>query len=129
MTLTDCVPAEGAGKLIPVAEVEAAIKALKREPSRQIVVAAITGVYPAPSAAYVVEWAPASPSIAETWPRVQHQCGGGVPDPNGADPAVRLSDWVRRFGDNGILRSICDADMAPALQQVVDRLGALMGAP
>ena len=78
VTLTDCIPAEGAGKLIPVAEVEAAIKALKREPSRQIVVAAITGVYPAPSAAYVVEWA-APLNIAELWPDCSTSAAAGCP--------------------------------------------------
>jgi hypothetical protein len=126
--LTDCVPAEGAGRLVPVADFAAAIKALKRDPLHQIVVAAITGVYPVPGTTqgYAVDWWPAPPHYQGYWPMMKHECTSS--DASWADPAVRTSAWVRRFADHGLLQSICDDDWTPALQQIGTAIGSLAGA-
>ena len=124
----NCVSAECAGALVPVAEFAARIRALKAAPDSEIVVAAIAG----PSTPYTVQWK--APSIADTscgasscpWPVVAHSCTAA--DSSFADPSVRINQWVSAFGANGISSSICEASFAPAMQQVASRIGALLTA-
>jgi hypothetical protein len=126
VALQDCVPAEDAGRLIPVRAFQNVIKALKPDPANQILVAAITGVYPLadPTAGYAVSWWPAYGPASTTdhgWPRIKHSCVAS--DASVADPAVRISTWTRGFGSRGLLESICDDDWEPALT----RIGAAIG--
>jgi len=134
LALTDCVSDdECSGLLTPVASFAHQIMALKADPS-QIVVGAIV----APPAPYTVEWLPAEPpppgGAGELWPQVLHSCGpagGGdlnpdaqlSPDDSFGDPAVRISQWVRAFGDSGFTASICDADYSTALQTFATKIG------
>jgi len=96
--------ADAAGRLIPVADLDAAIRALKVDPAQQMLVAAITAVYPDPAAdpppRYGVAWSqgPAGAAV-ELWPKSAPSCR--APSGTGAHAAVRLSDWVRRFGRRG----------------------------
>jgi hypothetical protein len=116
VTLDGCVSAEGAGMLIPVADVVAQIRALKRFPDEQIVVTAIAG----PPSPYTVKWR--TPPTADTgpWPEIAHSCV--ATDASVADPAIRIAKWVQAFGPNGLLLSACDANLA----QAATRLGELL---
>jgi hypothetical protein len=125
LTLTDCVSNDGStGLLTPLSTYIAGIKALKVDPSR-IVVGAIT----APSIPYTVMWElpPTDPMSGELWPNVMHSCGlpGGYTNPAATqmpmdgsygDPAVRVTQWIQAFGDNGVIGSVCDADYGATLQ-------------
>jgi hypothetical protein len=44
-----------------------------------------------------------------------------------AYPAVRLVQVARGFGANGFIDSICRADFKPAIDQLIDRIGARLG--
>jgi hypothetical protein len=119
VTLTGCTSAEQAGMLTPVAEITSQIRALKRFPDQQIVVAAVAG----PSTPYTVKWRRPLMSDTGPWPEMTHACTAS--DPSfiwSADPAVRIADWVSGFGANGQLLSACDASYAPSL----DRLAQLL---
>jgi MYXO-CTERM domain-containing protein len=126
--LNNCTSSECDGSLVPVAEFVARLKALKAAPNSEIVVGAITG----PATPYTVTWK--NPSVADTscnaascpWPQIAHSCTSA--DGSFADPSVRISDWVKAFGTNGITSSICDASFAPALQQIAMRIGTLLAA-
>jgi MYXO-CTERM domain-containing protein len=128
VTLDNCTSSECDGSLIPVAEFVARLKALKTAPNSEIVVGAITG----PTTPYTVTWK--APSTADTscnaascpWPQIAHSCV--ATDGSFADPAVRITDWVKAFGANGIASSICDASFAPALQLIAGRIGTLLAA-
>jgi len=128
VTLNNCTSSECDGSLVPVAEFVARLKALKAAPNSEIVVGAITG----PATPYTVTWK--NPSVVDTscnaascpWPQIAHSCTSS--DGSFADPAVRISDWVKAFGANGIVSSICDASFAPALQQIASRIGTLLTA-
>jgi hypothetical protein len=125
VTLSDCVPATGVGKLTPVTSFETMLRRLKRDPANQILIAAITGIYDT-TTPYTVTWRKSvSADPTGPWPEVVHSCVSSS-DSSFADPAVRITDLVKRFGPNGILQSICDADPSPALQKVAARLGTLM---
>ena len=121
--LTDtCTSAED-GRLLRVADVAAALKKLKADPSK-VLVAAIAG----PPTPYVVGSAPPGLPDAAPWPVVAHSCTQREPD--GAvttgDPAVRVAEWVRAFGGNGVFQPICADNFRPALTalayQAADRI-------
>jgi hypothetical protein len=116
LTLDGCVSAEGAGMLIPVADISGAIRSVKPFPDQQIVVAAIAG----PPTPYTIKWYPAFQTDTGPWPEMTHSCVGS--DASWADPAVRITQWVQSFGENGILLSICDDNYGPSL----DRLATLL---
>jgi hypothetical protein len=131
VTLDDCIPSDGGGKLIPVPTIETGIKALKADPANQILITSIAGLYPDNSAGapYAVAWKKSvSGDPAGPWPEMVHSCVSAT-DGSFADPAVRIGALVDRFGANGFQRSICEANMEAALEPVVTRLGALMAAP
>ncbi len=124
--LDDCRPAED-GRLIPVAAFDTVIRALKANPAHQLLVAAITGVYPDPAAtpppSYGVTWSRA-PVGDELWPSSARSCSaawGG-----GAHAAVRISDWVRRLGPAGILESMCADSLQPAMQRIAGAVNKLL---
>jgi hypothetical protein len=124
--LDDCRPAEDAGRLISVAAFDAVVRALKADPAHQLLVAAITGVYPdpsTPSPSYGVTWARA-PVGNELWPSSARSCSaawGG-----GAHPAVRISEWVRRLGPSGLLESMCADSLQPAVQRIAGAINQLL---
>jgi hypothetical protein len=118
-----CVPAEGSGLLKTVAETAAQIKALKADPAGQIIVAAITG----PTAPYQVHWKPAQTADTGPWPEITHSCT--APDQSFADPSIRVTDFVRQFGGNGLLLSICDGEFADALMRIAQELDRVIQPP
>ena len=120
---SSCQPSDGGGLLLNVAETAARIKAMKSDPA-QVVVAAITG----PAAPYVVQWK--TPSISDEpgpWPVIAHSCT--ATDGSFADPSVRTTAFVNEFGSNGLVLPICDADFAPALHRIADKIIDRIGKP
>lgn len=140
LTLTDCVSNDsgGADDLTPVTQFVAGIKALKADPDRQILVAAVTS----PRDPYTVTWVPpASPPLGtsgELWPQIMHSCGaqGGddvnpqasrfTTDGTIADPAVRITQFVQSFSDS-VLASICDPTFQTFMTATATKLSALVG--
>ncbi|MFL5308265.1 MAG: hypothetical protein ACJ8F1_23840 [Polyangia bacterium] len=128
LTLTECVSDDGcSGMLTPVQSFVNGIKALKRD-AGQVVVGAIV----APPEPYTVTWvppvAPPPNAAGQLWPQVMHSCGPvGGDDVNPAgqqsedgtfgDPAVRIAQWARAFGDDGFVSSICDPSYGAPMQQ------------
>jgi len=108
--------------LLSAVETANRIKALKSDPSK-VIVAAITG----PATPYTVTWK--APSTSDTscgaascpWPVIAHSCTAAL-DGSFADPAVRIIELTNQFGANGIVRSICSDDLAPALQSVAQAI-------
>lgn len=121
LDLVDCESNDTpTGLLTPVSQFVAQIKALKSDPSRITVGALI-----APATPYTVEWVPSPAGVSNSpagqlWPQIEHSCGtqgadGLNPlatdvttDGSFGDPGVRIAQWVRAFGDNGTIGSICD---------------------
>jgi hypothetical protein len=133
LNLTGCESMDTDGLLVPVSRLVSGIKALKSDPDNQIVVGAIV----APPTPYTVSWVPAvggtNPRPGELWPQMEHSCGaaGGVnplgqvtTDGSFGDPAVRIAQWVRGFGHNGVVTSVCDADYASAFGAIAARIAA-----
>ena len=115
VTLDGCVPAED-GVLIPVAEVTQQIRALKSFPDQQILVSAIAG----PTSPYTVEWHGPPRTDTGPWPIIAHSCAAA--DGHIADPAIRIADFVHRFGDNGLLLPVCSDNWGSALDRVASLL-------
>jgi hypothetical protein len=129
-SFSDCVSNEtGTGMLLSVSSLAAMVRGLKASPDDQIAVSAIV----APAAPYAVEWLPASSSAnapGELWPQVMHACGaaggdgvnplpaGTTTDGTFGDPAVRITEFARRFR-NDTLRSICDASYRDAMTPIL----------
>jgi hypothetical protein len=116
VTMSNCISAEGAGMLTPVATFVQQLQALKPDPS-MVMVAAIAG----PTTPYEIHWK--TPSIADpdgAWPAIANACAGA--DGSLADPAVRINQWVNAFGANGEAFSVCSDNFAPALQSIAEHL-------
>jgi hypothetical protein len=116
--LDGCVSAED-GVLLKVADVAAQLKSLKADPSR-VLVAAIAG----PEKPYVVrgDQQPTNDDPAKLWPYVDHSCMQA--DNTFADPSVRISQWLRAFGDNGTFDSICNDSLKPALERIAQKISS-----
>ena len=136
LSLTDCASDDSNGLLTPVKTLVSGIRALKADPDNQIVVGAIV----APPTPYTVAWVPEqggqNTQPGELWPVVEHSCGpGGGDDVNPrstqpttdgtfGDPAVRIAQWVRAFGANGVVASICDGNYGSAFSAIASKIGA-----
>ncbi len=133
LNLTGCESLDTDGLLIPVSTLVSGIKALKSDPDNQIVVGAIV----APPTPYAVSWIPPVGGTnlrpGELWPQMEHSCGaaGGVnplgqvtTDGSFGDPAVRIVQWVKGFGDNGVVTSVCDANYASAFGAIAAKIAA-----
>ena len=119
-TLTNCRSAED-GKLVTVSEIFFFLKSLKPNPS-QIFVAAIAG----PSSPYTVQshLFTLGTGATEVQPQIAHSCttvaATGIPDY--ADPAVRVGQFVRAFGPNGVFETICADDFGPMMTRIATAL-------
>jgi hypothetical protein len=122
VTLTDCRPAED-GRLLRIGELASFFKSLKTDPG-MIFVSAIAG----PLTPYKVDFLPvmnAQTGTSEIQPAIGHSCMGA--DGSFADPPVRIAEFVSKFGDNGLMESICGDSFAPALTRIGAALGRTMG--
>jgi hypothetical protein len=121
--LKNCGPKDG-GRLIRVQEMVDSIKKLKARPDQQIVVAAITGLAPDPDTAHYVYGKPPGSNNIDYLPI----CGEGSPTGK-ATASLRIQQFVKAFGDNGSLHSICDNDFGPAMDKIGMKLAAKLGNP
>lgn len=123
LTLSNCVSNDTASSgLIPIAKLVTDIKALKVNPDRQILVAAIAG----PPTPYTVAWSPGvGASSQELWPEIEHSCVNPNGDGSFGDPSVRIAQFVQAF-DNGMLASICDGDYAATMTSIAAGIGRML---
>jgi hypothetical protein len=135
LNLTECESADGTGLLTSVKSFVQGIRSLKADPANQIVVGAIV----APATPYTVAWVPEqngqNTQPGELWPQVEHSCGaaGGddvnplatqnPTDGSFGDPAVRITQFVKAFGDNGIVGSVCDPTYLGTVNAIVGKIG------
>ena len=128
VTYNNCTSNDTEGYLLSVVDTANRIKGLKPDPS-QVIVAAITG----PATPYTVNWK--APSTADTscgaascpWPVIAHSCT--APDTSFADPGVRVGEFVKEFGANGLVLPICSDNFAPSLQRIGDLINASLQPP
>jgi hypothetical protein len=120
VTLDNCTSAECSGKLTPVAEFAARLRALKAGSANRVLVAALAG----PATPYAVNWI--TPPLVDTgpWPVIQHSCGSVSSADGFADPAVRIRQFVQAFGADGVVGSFCDPDFGTTMQALAQRIGA-----
>jgi hypothetical protein len=115
--LASCKPFEHAGdatskkqRLINISEVVAQIKALKAGTGRQLIVSAIMGWDDRPGASYRIESSSGGLDLAPI-------CAAPNDGP-WSMPAVRLKNFVDAFGTLGSWHSMCEPDLAPAIQKI-----------
>ena len=116
------------GHLWPtVKDFAAFIKSLKpSERQNDILVAAITG----PSGPYRV-LSINNPNTNEQNPQIDHSCILETADPGkpeNADPAIRINQWVKEFGDNGQFFSICALSLQGAMMSIAEKIHQTIGA-
>jgi hypothetical protein len=122
-TLNNCVPAEGAGRLMPTSEFVDFLKGLKTDPQK-LFVAALMG----PTTPYVV--APGTIQTVngnETQPVMQHSCMATTAGPDGkfdfADPGIRIKAWLDAFHEHAVSASVCENDFKMPLMKIADAVG------
>jgi hypothetical protein len=114
VSLAGCVSAEHEGMLIPVVTIKDQLRTLKPYPDQQLLVGAITG----PASPYFIHWTAVRGS--GLMPSVSPACIAG--DASSAAPAVRITQWVDSFGENGVLMSACGDNFGPAFDRVAHLL-------
>ncbi|MDX2020654.1 MAG: hypothetical protein SF187_10455 [Deltaproteobacteria bacterium] len=118
--LTTCSP-NPKGRLIPVDDIKNFVLSLKPNFPDRIIVSAITGI-PAREEgtqyAFTVSKQPQGPDLLD----VEPVCNSGADGT--AAPSLRVSQFVKSFGDNGTIESICNSDYSPALKRLGDLIAA-----
>jgi hypothetical protein len=90
-----------------------------------ILVAAIAG----PVTPYKVIPQVNNAAMGETDPAIDHSCTQpGSGDPEYADPAVRIKQWVDTFGSNGVFYPICADTLNKAMVGIADKIHQKLGA-
>ncbi|HEY4395316.1 MAG TPA: hypothetical protein VGP64_14700 [Polyangia bacterium] len=141
LDLDDCTSNE-TGLLMPVKTFVDQIRALKPDPDHQIVVGAIA----APPTPYTIAWVPPpggqDAGAGVLWPQIEHSCGpvgtaGTNPEATGmptdgsfGDPGIRLTQFVKGFGANGLTTSsVCDASYANIMRPILGLVAADVSLP
>jgi hypothetical protein len=135
VTLNNCVSAENMGKtddlltdpngnpdptrghLWPtVVEFGDYVRMFKANPS-DVFVAAIAGPTTGPMGESLYHVSPRVNAAAgnELDPTIDHSCVGDATQPEFADPAVRIKQWVDGFGANGAFYPICGPNLSTAM--------------
>ena len=110
--LSECKPVEN-GALTNVADFVSAIRGLKKEPDKQVLVAGIFGWPLSGEGEYKVGKSP-----KDSWDYLP-----ACTSANGeATAALRVKQFVDSFGKNGTFRSICSGDFRPILAEIAKRL-------
>jgi hypothetical protein len=116
------------GRLWPtVADFHAFVKGLKPGRPDDILVAAIAG----PSTPYQVVPVNNVFEPGEMAPSVSHSCTFPSDDPGQpefADPAVRINQWVQLFDTNGVRYPICAMNLEPAMTGIAEKIQKRLGA-
>jgi hypothetical protein len=131
-TKTRCHPAESSEYLARVSEYVAFLKGLKADPNKVIVAGIMGEISP-----FSVENRPL-PVSGTLAPALAHSCtytGGedanndGIPDPEVADPPIRLQFLLDQFPNRSTFARICQQDLSGGLQQIADLLKTVIGNP
>lgn len=128
-TKTQCHPADSTTYLTQVNEYVSFLKSLKPDNPKKVVVAGIMGT----TDPFAVELRPANTGN----PALAHSCtyiggdinGDGTPDPEVADPPIRLKSFLDQFPNRSTFASICQQDLSGGLKQVGDLLKTVIGDP
>lgn len=118
--LENCTAApNGGGRLIPVEDIVSYLYALKPNNPERVIVSAITGQpNKRDGATYAFsEVAMNNQTVLDVEP-ICNSAGGA------AAPALRIEQFVKSFGDNGTLDSICSDNFSPALKRIADLIAA-----
>ncbi|HEX2658789.1 MAG TPA: hypothetical protein VHU40_10975 [Polyangia bacterium] len=102
------------------------VKNLKHDHPDDILVAAITG----PAGPYKVISVKNPFHEGEMMPSIEHSCTFPTDDPTQpefADPAIRINQWVRSFDTNGITYPICADDLKTAMQDIARKIHQKIG--
>jgi len=107
------------------------LKSLKADP-KKVIVAGIMGT----TTPFAVELRPPNKN-AEPIPALAHSCtyigadinGDGVPDPEVADPPIRMQFFLDQFPNRSTFVSICQKDLSGGLAQIGDLLKTVIGDP
>jgi hypothetical protein len=130
-TKNQCHPSTDKTYLTDVADYVSFLKGLKSDP-RKVIVAGIMGTLDK----FEVEMRP--PNKGETpIPALAHSCtyigadidGDGKPDPEVADPPVRLQFFLDQFPNRSTFATICQQDLSGGLRQIGDLLKTVIGDP
>lgn len=120
--LTNCQAADASDPelfLFDVDEIVSSIRALKPGRPDKILVSAITG-WPddAANAQYTIQRNPTN---------MDWESGPACTSADGdAAPAVRLKKFVDAFGENGLVTSICNTNLGPALMKIGQKLADIL---
>jgi hypothetical protein len=124
---SNCVSFEGSPVLTSVGSIADGIKRLKAFPQSQILVTAITGLNEGQSSnGYTVTWQTAPTPDTGPWPKIAHACGATTSAAGFADPAVRIEQFVRQFGANGLVDTYCQTSYAVTLGAIATKLAAML---
>jgi len=110
------------GRLIPVNDMTQFILGLKKNFPERIIVSAITGL---PNKADGTQYAFRKSADANAGGQVldiEPVCSAGADGT--AAPSIRVSEFVKAFGANGTLDSICNDDFSPALKRIAELIAA-----
>jgi hypothetical protein len=116
---SNCESFEDSAVMTSIRSVADGLMALKSVPTL-VTVAALAG----PPFEYAVTWRSAPVTDTGPWPSIKHSCVGASASLY-ADPAVRLSQFVQTFGDNGFFGSYCQTDFSAPLQAIATKLAQL----
>ena len=126
-----CHPADDSAYLTKIADYVTFLKGLKSDP-RKVIVAGIMGT----TDPFAVELRVPQGGGAAI-PALAHSCtyigadinGDGVPDPEVADPPIRMQFFLDQFPNRSTFVSICQKDLSGGLAQIGDLLKTVIGDP
>lgn len=128
---SQCHPNDDSPYLAKVSDFVKFVKGLKDDP-RKVIVAGIMGT----SNRFEVEMR--SPSAGKPKiPALAHSCtyvggdinGDGLPDPEVADPPIRLQFFLDQFPNRSTFATICQKNLSGGLQQIGELLKTVIGDP
>ena len=128
---TQCHPNDNSAYLTKVSDYVTFLKGLKTDP-RKVVVAGIMGT----TDPFNVELR-VPQGGGNAIPALAHSCtyiggdinGDGVPDPEVADPPIRMQFFLDQFPNRSTFASICQQDLSGGLAQIGDLLKTVIGDP
>jgi hypothetical protein len=138
--LGSCTSAEDKGELLSVKAMAEFVKQFKPDDPGKIFVAALLGPTDTtdPRGDVFAELEPMAvrtrDNTLEMQPRIGHSCTQPFTDPSGrtvtlfGDPGIRLAEFVREFGPQGLIRNVCDVDgYDESMSQIAQTLSKILG--
>ena len=119
-TLEKCVANPG-GRLIPIPQFTRFLLDLKPNFPQRVIVSAITGL-PDKETGTPYQFRKSTRGGTGELLDIEPVCTGGPMET--AAPSLRVSEFVKSFGANGTLDSICKDDFSPALKRIGELIAA-----